>query len=777
MKKFYFIFALFCAFFLVSCGSGSSSKTDGTGNGGSSAADTGKLGGECYPNETCNKGLICDTENNLCVEDPENPADDSDKTDSDSDGETDTGSESDTDSTDSQHENQDSGNSEPDDDDSSDSGSDSGDSQPDNDADSGDSGKACKLDEAYATIEAEKYFTFKGWGKINNSLSSVAAQMVTTALVGVEGRDLDYASSHSYFYNTTLDDQPAILLQAVGDPNFSIGKITTLVNVYIPIEDINLMKKNGTNHLDQAPIVKIMDITETSDSAYQKLCFLATNDVDKTDKHKLGKMQICYNKNEDFSAGETFKLSMAAELTVGEDILDVYDDVDSMDDLCTCYDVETEEKIDCTTIDWTVVGSTRTSDCSSKPAKTVWNDNDANGKFTQTWDGTSWNPSIYTSSYNTDPGTCRFKCNSGYFWNDSECVDPCKNNPCEEVENSTHTCTASAWNEYICGCVSGYHWLGKASGCTDRKSLGSICTGQNLCYNSSTELESCPAEGEDFYGQDAQFTGKCTAQSFTLKTISDPKVVVDNNTGLTWEKSPSSDTYTWANRNTHCSELNNSNYGGKSNWRVPNPLELLTIVDNSRYAPAINLNYFTGIPTEDDSYFWTNNEYKGDTSGAYYFNPSSGESMFDIKTSTYKVLCVSGEEMKPAVSADFTTSSDGKTVTDNITGLMWQKEYLINKTWQQALAYCQSLNAEGYGGYSAGWRLPNKNEIASLVNYEKSAKPYSYFPDMPDMTDNYFWSSSRQSSHLPTLATWLVGFDSGSVSIGIVSNSHVRCVR
>ena len=140
MQKFFVIFVLLCAFFMVSCGDGSSSKTDGTGNGGSSAAKTGKLGGECYPNETCDKGLICDTENNVCVKDPENPADDSDKTDSGSDGKTDTGSENgDTDSTDSGHENHDSGDSQPDDSDTIDSGSDSGDLQPANDADQGDS--------------------------------------------------------------------------------------------------------------------------------------------------------------------------------------------------------------------------------------------------------------------------------------------------------------------------------------------------------------------------------------------------------------------------------------------------------------------------------------------------------------------------------------------------------------------------------------------------------------------------------------------------------------
>ena len=58
--------------FFVSCG-GDSSKPVNSGD--ESVSNFGKLGDECYPNETCDKGLICDTEKNVCVEDPDNPTD------------------------------------------------------------------------------------------------------------------------------------------------------------------------------------------------------------------------------------------------------------------------------------------------------------------------------------------------------------------------------------------------------------------------------------------------------------------------------------------------------------------------------------------------------------------------------------------------------------------------------------------------------------------------------------------------------------------------------
>ena len=308
--------------------------------------------------------------------------------------------------------------------------------------------------------------------------------------------------------------------------------------------------------------------------------------------------------------------------------------------------------------------------------------------------------------------------------------------------------------------------------CGKNLSLGNICTGQNKCYNNEEEITCPTSTSADFYGQDAQYTNKCTPQSFT----SSSNVVVDNNTGLTWEKSPSTDTYTWENRATHCNELNSSNYGGRSNWRVPNPLELLTILDNSRYDPAINSN-FTGITTSDGTKLWTNSEYKGNTNYAYIFGPSYGyyygyADSKCSKTKTYKILCVSGEEMKPAVSSDFTTSSDGKVVTDNRTGLMWQKEYDdTGKEWQQALKYCEDLT---YAGYS-DWRLPNKNELESLLNYEKSDFPYSYFPDMP-IPNKEFWSSSTRMGCINGAwsVDFYIGYETNPYKTG---NLYVRCVR
>lgn len=107
-------------------------------------------------------------------------------------------------------------------------------------------------------------------------------------------------------------------------------------------------------------------------------------------------------------------------------------------------------------------------------------------------------------------------------------------------------------------------------------------------------------------------------------------------------------------------------------------------------------------------------------------------------------------------------------VTDTKTELVWQKSYVSAKTWQEALVYCENLT---YAGYS-DWRLPDKNELASLVNYEK----YNPASDFPDMPSNYFWSSSTFVYNAGY--AWYVHFSNGRVSSNTKTNSYyVRCVR
>ncbi|KJU82664.1 secreted protein containing DUF1566 [Candidatus Magnetobacterium bavaricum] len=73
-------------------------------------------------------------------------------------------------------------------------------------------------------------------------------------------------------------------------------------------------------------------------------------------------------------------------------------------------------------------------------------------------------------------------------------------------------------------------------------------------------------------------------------------------------------------------------------------------------------------------------------------------------------------------------TADTNTVTDNLTGLMWTKDAGTptvgsctggTMTWQAALNYVACLNTANYLGHS-DWRLPNINELESLLNAEQA---------------------------------------------------------
>jgi len=120
--------------------------------------------------------------------------------------------------------------------------------------------------------------------------------------------------------------------------------------------------------------------------------------------------------------------------------------------------------------------------------------------------------------------------------------------------------------------------------------------------------------------------------------------------------------------------------------------------------------------------------------------------------------------------ADFSRSGD--IVIDNITKLQWQDNKVTDKmNWQEAIDYCQSLNL---GGYS-DWRLPNKNELISIVDYSK------YNPAIDNQFQNtisyYYWSATSNGSS--SNAAWYVRFYSGhTYSSGYKYDGlYVRCVR
>ena len=103
----------------------------------------------------------------------------------------------------------------------------------------------------------------------------------------------------------------------------------------------------------------------------------------------------------------------------------------------------------------------------------------------------------------------------------------------------------------------------------------------------------------------------------------------------------------------------------------------------------------------------------------------------------------------------YTDNGDG-TVTDNVTGLMWQQTVPTGTyTWAQALAYCPTLTLANH----SDWRLPSRIELVSIVDLGVTSGPMinsTYFPSTPA---DVFWSSSPLAGS-PSGA-WIVDFGNG----------------
>ena len=155
-------------------------------------------------------------------------------------------------------------------------------------------------------------------------------------------------------------------------------------------------------------------------------------------------------------------------------------------------------------------------------------------------------------------------------------------------------------------------------------------------------------------------------------------------------------------------------------------------------------------------------------------------------------------DVKAGAVLSYTDNGDG-TITDNNTGLMWEKTSADGSihdkdtlyTWANAFAvHIATLNAgAGFAGHT-DWRLPNVKELQSIVNYETSNPAVSPAFNTGCMAlctvstcsctaARGYWSSSTVA--IPPLGpsdAWLVVFFDGSIFANFKGNArHVRAVR
>ena len=327
------------------------------------------------------------------------------------------------------------------------------------------------------------------------------------------------------------------------------------------------------------------------------------------------------------------------------------------------------------------------------------------------------------------------------------------------------------------------------------------------------------------------------ATRFTVGTDAEANCVTDNLTGLMWVKSLASVTVkgalsgsptTWQNALDSVATANSGDgYCGYKDWYLPTVNDLASLLNAGFSAGDKKQNTWLneqGFSSVQPDRYWSSSTSTSYDNSALYVSFDTGEvspndidltgRVWPVRRSASVVtapakVAMTGES-GGAAGADngvawpsprFAAGSGAaeSCISDKLTGLMWPKNGIIGfeetngggpiaqpdyvnttanlntLTWSQALTAVDNLNMAtsklcGYGD----WRLPNRVELKSMVNYGafnpaswlmygtgNSGAPVCDGACFANVQD-YYWSSSIVA-YFAALGRWDVNFANGMV--------------
>ncbi len=243
-------------------------------------------------------------------------------------------------------------------------------------------------------------------------------------------------------------------------------------------------------------------------------------------------------------------------------------------------------------------------------------------------------------------------------------------------------------------------------------------------------------------GEDGDIAGKPASYSV------DSGIVTDQLTGLAWTQHPVGDEKPHEETASGCGAFGEE-------WRLPNLLELLSVMDhgldplvNSVFTVGGQPSHWVAEPGGQGHYFIM----LGDKIGSLW-DLAGGEMTWGFNLVTAHYHCVQGTELHNALTV--VDGCEPQLVRDATTGLEWQLvpsgEQL---NWPAALEHCRTLCDHG-----GGWRLATVKELATL--FEPSASPAITSPFAVGTTgEAEFWTSTPLPSSEPLVegAVYLVDF-------------------
>ena len=264
------------------------------------------------------------------------------------------------------------------------------------------------------------------------------------------------------------------------------------------------------------------------------------------------------------------------------------------------------------------------------------------------------------------------------------------------------------------------------------------------------------------------------------------QTVTDRLTGLSWTRdaNPAGSYKTWQQALDYVKALNRRKYLGRNDWRLPGIREMESLVNlEADLASWLSSQGFRNVQKDD---YWTSSTYaaytrcawsvgmysgiaagrgKGDGACVWPVRdgqpgvtniPSSGQTACYDDSGAAIDCAGTGQDGELRTGAAwpaprFTENAD-QTLTDMLTGLVWSKDGKTpgpaacnpgtRKDGQGAPDHVECLNANGYLGRS-DWRLPNRNELASLVNHgQPNSAAWLNTQGFSNVQAGGYWSSS-----------------------------------
>ena len=118
-------------------------------------------------------------------------------------------------------------------------------------------------------------------------------------------------------------------------------------------------------------------------------------------------------------------------------------------------------------------------------------------------------------------------------------------------------------------------------------------------------------------------------------TVENNLVVIDSATGLTWQRSGSTERLRYSEAQGYIRQLNRERFGGYSDWRLPTVAELLSLLERRRNADGLYID-----PVFDKHVKWCWASDKRSSESAWYVNFNDGSVNWHLLYNPYYVRAV-----------------------------------------------------------------------------------------------------------------------------------------